>query len=165
MKLLKNKGEILGIFFNEAKQENCPTLKYKLSAGNFCLNWRATAPLPHTPMSPGAELCQSCAPPGHQHTSTSWLTTVFECNCCSKFAYHVVAQITVSHFVSNIFCFIMENSIPQHPPPVNPSLQKSNIYGGRLSFKTQLKIEYLLPYTGSRKVLVNIPGSFICNII
>jgi hypothetical protein len=29
---------------------------------------------------------------------------------------------------------------------------------GRLSFKTQLKIEYLLPYTGSSKVLENFPG-------
>jgi hypothetical protein len=39
-------------------------------------------------------------------------------------------------------------------------LKKSNCEknhcGGRLSFKTQLKIEYLLPYTGSRKVLENI---------
>ena len=34
---------------------------------------------------------------------------------------------------------------------------KKNHCGGRLSFKTQLKIEYLLPYTGSRKVLENIP--------
>jgi hypothetical protein len=41
------------------------------------------------------------------------------------------------------------------------TLKKSNCEkdhcGGRLSFKTQLKIEYLLPYTGSRKVLENIP--------
>jgi hypothetical protein len=35
---------------------------------------------------------------------------------------------------------------------------KKNHCGGRLSFKTQLKIEYLLPYTGSRKVLENIPA-------
>jgi hypothetical protein len=35
---------------------------------------------------------------------------------------------------------------------------KKNHCRGRLSFKTQLKIEYLLPYTG-RKVLENIPGS------
>ena len=34
---------------------------------------------------------------------------------------------------------------------------KKNYCAGRLSFKTQLKIEYLLPYTGSRKVLENIP--------
>ena len=34
---------------------------------------------------------------------------------------------------------------------------EKNHSGGRLSFKTQLKIEYLLPYTGSRKVLENIP--------
>ena len=27
-----------------------------------------------------------------------------------------------------------------------------------MSFKIQLKIEYLLPYTDSRKVLENIPG-------
>ena len=33
--------------------------------------------------------------------------------------------------------------------------------GGRSSFKTQLKIEYLLPYTGSRKVLENIPEATI----
>ena len=31
-------------------------------------------------------------------------------------------------------------------------------YGGRSSLKTQLKIEFLLPYTGSRKVLGNIPA-------
>ena len=30
--------------------------------------------------------------------------------------------------------------------------------GRRLSFKIQLKIEYFLLYTGSRKVLENIPG-------
>jgi hypothetical protein len=30
--------------------------------------------------------------------------------------------------------------------------------GGRLSFKTQLKIEYLLQYTSSRKVVENIPA-------
>jgi hypothetical protein len=45
------------------------------------------------------------------------------------------------------------------------TLKKSNCEkdhcGGRLSFKTQLKIEYLLLYTGSRKVLENIPGSAI----
>jgi hypothetical protein len=37
-------------------------------------------------------------------------------------------------------------------------LHEKNHCGGRLSFKTQLKIEYLLPYTGSRKVLENIPA-------
>ena len=31
------------------------------------------------------------------------------------------------------------------------------IYEGRSSLKTQLKIEFLLPYTGSTKVLENIP--------
>jgi hypothetical protein len=36
-------------------------------------------------------------------------------------------------------------------------LHEKNHCGGRLSFKTQLKIEYLLPYTDSRKVLENIP--------
>jgi hypothetical protein len=35
---------------------------------------------------------------------------------------------------------------------------KKNHCGGRLSFKTQLKIEYLLPCTGSRKVLENNPA-------
>jgi hypothetical protein len=39
----------------------------------------------------------------------------------------------------------------------NKSNCEKNHSGGRLSFKTQLKIEYLLPYTGSRKVLENIP--------
>jgi hypothetical protein len=35
--------------------------------------------------------------------------------CCSQFAYHhVIAQITVSHFVSIIFCFIMKKA-PLHP--------------------------------------------------
>ena len=33
---------------------------------------------------------------------------------------------------------------------------EKNHCGGKLSFKTQLKIEYLLPYTGSRKLLENI---------
>ncbi len=33
------------------------------------------------------------------------------------------SQITVSHFVSNIFCFIMKNSTPPcTPSPVNPSV-------------------------------------------
>lgn len=38
---------------------------------------------------------------------------------------------------------------------------------GRLSFKTQLKIQFLLPCRGSRKVLENIPDSINCvyNII
>ena len=31
-------------------------------------------------------------------------------------------------------------------------------YEGRSSLKTQLKIEFLLPYTGSTKVLENIPA-------
>jgi hypothetical protein len=35
---------------------------------------------------------------------------------------------------------------------------KKNHCGGRLSFKTQLKIEYLLQYTSSRKVVENIPA-------
>ena len=33
--------------------------------------------------------------------------------------------------------------------------------GRRLSFKIQLKIQYLLPYTGSRKVLENIPAAMV----
>jgi hypothetical protein len=38
------------------------------------------------------------------------------CNCCLKFAYHhVVAQITLSHFVSIIFCFTMKKSSPCTP--------------------------------------------------
>ena len=37
------------------------------------------------------------------------------CNCCSQFAYHhVIVQITVSHFVSIICCFIMKKA-PLHP--------------------------------------------------
>ena len=35
-------------------------------------------------------------------------------------------------------------------------------YGGRSSLKTQLKIEFLQPYTGSRKVLGNIPEGDVC---
>ena len=38
-----------------------------------------------------------------------------------------------------------------------PDVVWKNHCGGWLSFKTQLKIEYLLPYTGSRKVLENNP--------
>ena len=42
---------------------------------------------------------------------------------------------------------------------------EKNQCGGRLSFKTQLKIEYLLPYTGSRKVLENIPENSVCGFL
>jgi hypothetical protein len=39
------------------------------------------------------------------------------CYCCLHFAYHhVIAQITVSDFVSIIFCFIMKNSTPPAHP-------------------------------------------------
>ena len=52
------------------------------------------------------------------------------CNCCSQFAYHhVIAQITVSHFVSIIFCFIMKKSTPScqslEGAPPSPSSSKS----------------------------------------
>jgi hypothetical protein len=42
---------------------------------------------------------------------------------------------------------------------------KKNNCGGRLSFKTQVKIEYLLLYTGSRKVLENIPENSVCGFL
>ena len=77
-------------------------------------------PTPPISSSPaGAELCRSCAPPTHQLAwllqTLAWLLYL-NCNCCSHFAYHhVVTQITVSHFVSNIFCFIMKNNTPLHP--------------------------------------------------
>jgi hypothetical protein len=69
------------------------------------------------PASSGAELCRSRAPPAHQHTTVlAWLLYL-NYNCCSQFAYHhVITQITVSHFGSNIFCFIMKNITPPAPP-------------------------------------------------
>jgi hypothetical protein len=65
----------------------------------------------------GAELCRSRAPPAHQHTAVlAWLLYL-NYNCCSQFAYHhVITQITVSHFGSNIFCFIMKNITHPAPP-------------------------------------------------
>ena len=43
------------------------------------------------------------------------------CNSCSQFAYHhAIAHITVSHFVSIIFCFICPGIAP--PPQVNQFL-------------------------------------------
>jgi hypothetical protein len=46
------------------------------------------------------ELCWSWASPAHQ---LAWLLYL-NCNCCSQFAYHhVITQIIVSHFASNIF--------------------------------------------------------------
>ena len=60
-------------------------------------------------------LVQSCV--GHVcHSPINILH--LNCNCCSQFAYHhVIAQITVSHFVSIIFCFIMKKA-PPAPSPV-----------------------------------------------
>jgi hypothetical protein len=42
--------------------------------------------------APTAELYWSCVPPAHQ-------LLYLNCNCCSQFTYHVITQITVSHFV------------------------------------------------------------------
>ena len=66
----------------------------------------------------GAELCRSCVPLAHQHTlfQLQWLFTVCLSYGCSQFAYHVIAQIAVSHFVSIIVCFIMKKA-PSAPPP------------------------------------------------
>jgi hypothetical protein len=68
-------------------------------------------------------------PPAHQLASLlqslAWLLYL-NCNCCSQFTYHVITQITVSHFVSNyFFCFIIKNSTAPplvHCTPTAPPL-------------------------------------------
>ena len=56
--------------------------------------------------SSGAELCRTVAHVCHPPINILYLNY-----CCSQFAFHhVITQITVSHLVSNIVCFIMKNS-------------------------------------------------------
>jgi hypothetical protein len=111
----------------------------KIEGGKTCLyaTERDTPPcINNTGIDPswcgrGAALqavVQSCV--GHVcHSPINIL--YLNCNCCSQFAYHhVIAQITVSHFVSIIFCFIIKKPPPPPPPPpplVNLQLVKKNI--------------------------------------
>jgi hypothetical protein len=129
------------LIFNKFRNSSIPGPPSWGSSQPLTFLWGGgvTPPTPPISSAPaGAELCRSCEPPAHQLAwllqTLAWLLYL-NGNCCSQFAYHhVVTQITVSHFVSNIFWFIMKNNTPLHPslvrargtphpaPPVNPSL-------------------------------------------
>jgi hypothetical protein len=99
-------------------------------------------------------LVQSCV--GHVcHSSINIL--YLNCNCCSQFGYHHVnAQITVSHFVSIIFCFIMKKhplhpllsgigGCTPHPPLVNLQLAMQFLIKGLWAWTTFIFLSHFHP--------------------
>ena len=69
-----------------------------------------------------------------------------------------MCSLTFNFASARIKCFL--SFIRKYLPQFRVSILLKK-YEGRLSLKTQLKIEFLLPYTGSTKVLENIPESFL----
>ena len=79
-------------------------------------------------------------------------------NCAAGFLRisGAMCSLTFNFASARIKCFLAftRKYLPQS---VRVSILRKN-YEGRSSLKTQLKIEFLLPYTGSTKVLENIPA-------
>jgi hypothetical protein len=87
--------------------------------------------------------------------------------CASLMLQLVDCSIKLNFIDTRIQYFIPFITKYSHLPQFRLGVYcKKDKYRGRLSFKTQLKIEYSLPFTSSRKVLVNIPelNTLICPI-
>ena len=78
-------------------------------------------------------------------------------HCAAEFlrTSGAMCLLTVNFASARIKCFLA--STRKYLPQFRVSILWKN-YEGRSSLKTQLKIEFLLRYTSSTKVLENIPG-------
>ena len=73
-----------------------------------------------------------------------------------------MCSLTCNFASARVKCFLAFTQ--KYLPQFLVSISWKN-YEGRSSLKTQLKIEFLLPYTGSTKVLENIPEKVKQNTI